>query len=517
MAEDGIADRAIKFMETLSQAKTVRVFRHQRKQQPWDCRMYVGNKPSGFRASCLRAIANGKRIIYVASSQHEAERMERAIQSKFEKAVTRIDGDTNENGQFIQFFNDPDTWITEHQPDVLILSPSAKSGISIEVSHFDEVWGYFSSLSSDVHWQLLGRYRLPVPRHIYCPKFINSSTDEAFMNPYRAKRKYHQTARAMATGFHIEELITGTEQDETLVRIEDAMMDYYSHQVAVAGAQKAIAYDYLFQRLQRAGHHVVEADMVFDKDISELWKQVQDQIWIDQAELTSALSIEPENTVDWAHASLNGVNSSRTERLRARKVLWREEFPGVLFDDFDECYEGLCMDHGAMRRGVRLQARAENLEATAIIDKERAEKLLSMDVKALHRLPKELARARLIANTGVLSLLDGTPYQDGDKRVSTIKAAALKWKSEIYYWLRLTINSTQSGIEICHKLLKKIGIGMDKSEQPGAIKLVGRPGRRGERRARIYWVDLGYSPVRQRLLKAARQKLSGVVSTVFYR
>ena len=515
MSEDGIADRAVRFIESLSQAKGVRVFRHRRTQLPWDCTMYYGNNASGFRARLLGAIASGQKILYVASSQHEAERVERAIDTRSEDIkVVRIDGDTNEAGQFIRFFNQPDEWIADHQPDVLILSPSAKSGISIEQPYFDAVWGYFPSLSSDVHWQLLGRYRCPVPRHIYCPPFIAAGADEAFMSPYRAKAKYRQTARAMASGFGIEELLSADETDERIARIETALMDYHSAQVAVAGAQKAIAYDYLLMRLQRSGHLVRESTAGFDQAVSELWKQLDKDIWMEQAKEISSLVIEEEHTVEWAYKTLNGVSSSKIERLRAQKVLWREEFPGVLFDDFDECYEGLCLNHGAMRRGVRLQARAENLQATAILDKARAEKLLGMDVKALHRLPKEFAKARLIAATGVLSLLDGKPYQNGDRRVADIKAAALKWATEISYWLRLSVDSSQTGIEIAHKLLKKLGIVIEKPDRPGAIKFVARPGQRGTKRGRFYRVDLGYSPVRQKLLDAARQKLLGVVSSV---
>ncbi|NJN30948.1 MAG: DUF3854 domain-containing protein [Synechococcales cyanobacterium RM1_1_8] len=163
LAEDGIADRAVRFAHVSSGAKSIRVFKHHRQQTPWECTMYSG-QASGYRAKFLQAVSSGQTLLYVTSSQREAKRLERAIASRDpSKQVTRIDSETNEGGAFTSFFNNPDQWIATNRPDVLILSPSAKSGISIEAPYFDAVWGYFPSLAGDTHWQMLGRYRQPVP------------------------------------------------------------------------------------------------------------------------------------------------------------------------------------------------------------------------------------------------------------------------------------------------------------------------------------------------------------------
>jgi len=60
----------------------------------------------------------------------------------------RIDSETNEQGKFKGFFETPDRWLETNQPNILILSPSAKSGVSIEGgvsvedAYFDSIWGY---------------------------------------------------------------------------------------------------------------------------------------------------------------------------------------------------------------------------------------------------------------------------------------------------------------------------------------------------------------------------------------
>ena len=69
-------------------------------------------------------------------------------------------------------------------------------------------------------------------------------------------------------------------------------------------------------------------------------------------------------------------------------------------------------------------------------------------------------------------------------------------------------------MEICHKLLRKLGLECDRKERPGAIQFVARPGRRTQQRDRIFSIDLTYSEARVQLLAAARRKVSGIVSSI---
>ena len=71
------------------------------------------------------------------------------------------------------------------------------------------------------------------------------------------------------------------------------------------------------------------------------------------------------------------MESSREARTIAHKVLWREAFPGVLFDNAEEVYQAITKDYGSMRRGVLLQAQAMNLEAVKESDRAAAEETTS--------------------------------------------------------------------------------------------------------------------------------------------
>lgn len=511
LSEAGLPDRAIKLVGDISGCDQVRVFRHKKQATPWDCNVYSG-QVSGFRAKVLGRVSQGKRILYAASSQREAKRMERAIAKRSPDVnVVRVDSETNEGGNFRGFFQNPDQWLQENQPDILILSPSAKSGVSIEGgvsavdAYFSEVWGYFPALATDTHMQQLGRYRPPVPRFLFVPPFIMASGDEALTYPRAIKRRLEANLKGLAGVFELSNLVSGDDRAEQLVTIENAVLDYLVESKSVSGAQKSISHDALVNALESAGHTVKLLESSKEKEVSDLWKQIQEEIWREEAGELASATLDHTHSTTWARKQLDSIDVSRQNRIKAYKVLWRDEFPGVAFDDAEECYRCLVEDWGAMRRGVSLQAHAEHLEVVRASDSAEAQKILSSKVRAAHRLPKRYARALLINQLSILPMLDGQSWSNADPRAIAVKKAALQWRSEIYYWLRLTIKPDQTPSEIVNKLIRKLGL---------KAEAIGRPGSRTESRDRVWTIENSEDPYRNKLLKALRSKLSSSVSTI---
>jgi hypothetical protein len=521
LSEDGLPDRAVNFAKTISGGEVVRVFTHRKQGQPWDCTVYRG-QASGYRSEFLEAVRLGNRLIYVTSSQREAKRMEQAIDRIGPaRNVVRIDSETNQSGQFTEFFEQPDRWLETHQPDVLILSPSAKSGISIEGAvssenaYFREVWGYFPALGTDTHSQLLGRYRPPVPRVIFCPDFILSSGDESLLTPQAIKRRLGLNAKAIGGVYGLADLIEPCkdEQAELMATIQTAVMRYLAVAKATIGNQKLIAHLALIDRLKGAGHNVTTAIAQKHKETITLWKSISEAIWSEEAAAIAKAKVDDRHTIEWARRALDALDVGVATRILAQKVIYRSEFPGVSFDCPEECYVALTRDYGAMARGVKLQIKAENIDGAQLDDSETIKAIFSGNIKALHRLPRAHIQALLLSKSGILELLDSTAYSNADPRCQRVKTWAVRFRKEISYWLRLTIHETQSPIEICHKLLRKIGLEREKGTRLGAIKTLGRHGRRGANKE-IFQVDLDYCPVRGRLLEAARDRLSELVTSI---
>jgi hypothetical protein len=516
LAEDGIPDRAVNFTKAFSGAQTVRVFTHLKEAEPWDCTVYQG-QASGFRGMFLQA-AGSKKLLYVSTSQQEAKRVERALLKCHPGLkVIRIDSETNQGGKFSRFFRKPDEWLKTEQPDILILSPSAKSGVSIEGevsfedAYFNQVWGYFPALATDSHMQLLGRNRPSVPRVVFCPEFIQSNSDEALLYPSAIARQLKRKSRLVAGVYQLEELLQAEgDRAEEMATIESAVHEYLCAEIAVAGAQKLMAHDALVDRLEAAGHRVKSKKLSGDPAAVELWKQVTEELWQEDAAKTAAAIVTDKHTPEWAANTLESQDSTLENRVLAHKVLLREEFPGVLFDDPKQCYEALFKDYGTMKRGVTLQFKAENLEAARAIDKSKAEEILSQPIRALHRLPKDAIRGALLARIGILALLDGSRYSNQDERVKSIKAIALRYKTEIADWLNLHVKESQSGVEITNKLIKRFGLKAVSVARPGSSR-EGAEVKQGDRHYQVIgWDD----PVRVQLLEAMRRKLSESESTI---
>jgi hypothetical protein len=59
-----------------------------------------------------------------------------------------------------QFLDAPDSYLEEHQPDVVLVSPAVQSGISIESNYFNKVFGiYTGTVTPVVFQQMLHRVR----------------------------------------------------------------------------------------------------------------------------------------------------------------------------------------------------------------------------------------------------------------------------------------------------------------------------------------------------------------------
>lgn len=117
---------------------------------------------------------NSYRPAICSSSQVYCEAIEKLLQEQGRKGI-RVDSKTVSEKHVKEFFTDPDRWIKENQPEYLIYSPSAESGLDIPTkNYFSEFFAFFFGiLDVDSMIQMLGRIRdINVPKYVWCKKFI---------------------------------------------------------------------------------------------------------------------------------------------------------------------------------------------------------------------------------------------------------------------------------------------------------------------------------------------------------
>ena len=87
----------------------------------------------------------------------------------------RVDSKTVSDSSVKDFFTNPDKWISKNNPEYLIYSPSAESGLDVPIkNYFTEHFAFFfGQLDIDSCIQMLGRIRdVNVPKYVWCKQFV---------------------------------------------------------------------------------------------------------------------------------------------------------------------------------------------------------------------------------------------------------------------------------------------------------------------------------------------------------
>ncbi|MBD2106711.1 DUF3854 domain-containing protein [Nodosilinea sp. FACHB-13] len=470
LAEAGLDADTIALVETLSGAAQTVGIRHRRTAIPWPVQLHRATPASAWRGDILARLAAGERILYVTTSQKEGRRLERAARAAGISVAHRIDSETNEGGHYRAFFKTPEVWLYQAQPQLLILSPSAKTGLSIEGNitvegaYFDSVWGYFPSLDTDTAMQLLGRYRPAVPRHVWAPAYIAPEPGEG-PSQWCANRNLEQEATLYATYGGFEQAPADSQ--------DSAIKNYLAARRQRRWAQKIQPAEVLADALRQAGHQVevITSGIEPNEAIAAQWDAIKEQLAKEDSDYHARLEINPDtHTLDWAIKIQRGVNSSREQRCTASKVRVMARFPGLDWNQSQLWYDAVFCPRqsetngrpsaGPMAPGAALWAEAEHYQALWEGDAKEAAQILTQRLKAAHLLPQAGPRAMLakLFRSDIEMLLKAGTITPGGKAEARVKATALKHSAELRRYWRLNVSADQSDTAIAGKVARKFGL-----------------------------------------------------------
>jgi Domain of unknown function (DUF3854) len=479
---------------------------HRNQEQAWPVNMYRGHQDSAFLGALIAEVEQGGTHYFATTSKTKAKQLESILTEAFpDKNILRIDSETTEGGVYDGLFRTPDTWLREHKPDVLITTTIMQSGISVdggkspEESYFSAVWGHFPSLAPRLHMQQIARVRAAVQRHIWIPETIQRTPEESSAKPWGLLSFWQQHANAQA-GFH------NLEQPSELEKFELAIQKFSAESMVQAGLEKSIAFEYLKHLLEEDGHKVKVIDCESDKTIAQEFMKARQQLESAEAEAIASILIDPEvDTVAWAIEELASTFSTVKTRRKANKILARQRFPEVLFDDVETALS-LVTGYGALAKAAELRAGAENPAAERVMERADVVELLSASTRGYQLLPKRGNRAQILADIGILDLINyGEEYSRESEVVQKIAAQAIKYSSAIWQFFSLNIHDGQDLVGICHRLLKRLGYVVDQDDKPGAILKTSRTGNAGNQ-VQHYLIVEHPSEVYQQLLMAARAR-----------
>jgi hypothetical protein len=506
LAEAGLDQATISLVQSLSGAPQVIGLRHSKESEPWDIEFTEASPLSGWRAEMLADLEHsGENLLFVTTSQAEGRRLQRAAAQKGIEAI-RIDSETNEGGKFREFFETPESWLYSVQPRLLILSPSAKTGLSIEGgisgegAYFSRVYGYFPSLDTDTHLQLLGRYRPPVPRVIWCPAYINPEPNEkpSKMGITHGLNK-EAADYARVGGF--------TQSPDTTE--ETTISQYLATRRSRRWAQKISPGGALRDALQSAGHEITEAEAGKDDNVINLWKEIKEAIAREDAELYAGLELKASDNLKWAKETLAAVDSSHLSRCRAQKVLTALRFPNLDWNCAELWYQAQFAPRdgdqgGPLAPGAALWAESEHYLDIWADDAKEAAQVLTQRLKAVHLLPKAAAKATLGAMFRPLvdKLLQAGEVVPGGAVECEIKSMALRMADQLRTYWRLSITPDQSDTAVANKVCRKFGLSLERLRRvSGGVSPSGRD-------AWLWVYSIEASPMWQALVKARQWALN---------
>ena len=125
----------------------------------------------------VRKLADDGPVFLATDAQGFAEKAEAALMADG-LSVLRIRWRYNRPPGNESFLENPDSYLAEHQPDVVIATTTAESGVSISGGYFENVALYGSHLEDRALGQLSGRVRGDVPLHLFVKRRVSSFGDD---------------------------------------------------------------------------------------------------------------------------------------------------------------------------------------------------------------------------------------------------------------------------------------------------------------------------------------------------
>ncbi|MCT7953375.1 hypothetical protein NG798_26605, partial [Ancylothrix sp. C2] len=348
-----LANPDINYLQSLDPSKQSYIYHNTFKPWSWDITFFDGlvnpveykpNSKGPFLSNLIDSIVDGKKCLVVGDTQVSLQAIEAKIKRLFPDIITtRCDSFTKaDNPEEIgDFLTNPNEYIKQVQPSVVFLSPTAESSLDITVEHFDEVWGLFCGVvSSQSAMQLLGRYRIPVPRFIFAREYTINASDNHSPFPKVVKKQLHKKNFEIIQQIALQNYLEATNKPEEEADLFDMIaalsqiIDLESrtwkdpHLEAVVNYQARDNYQKtnfracLKELLKEAGHSIISLTTPDDRSIS----MEREQILIDRAK---KISEAKDITKEAAEALMLKMESTSEERWQIEKALLRDKLPGV--------------------------------------------------------------------------------------------------------------------------------------------------------------------------------------------
>lgn len=289
----------------------------------------------GDALKAYQQITTGPRaLVVVADSQRLCEALDHTYSEQGYK-VLRIDSKTVTDSEIKRCLSAPDPYIEEYQPDLVILSPTAESGLDISIKgYFAKGFGlFFGVIDTATQMQILRRVRDCLDWCVWCTEYTLSEEWEGTRSPFA--RKLHRQLMEYLQADAIAAL-QGTDREHLTQQFLQQLQEQATSPHYQATLQFLAARNYERQNtrqclqiaLEDAGHHVQVID-VAKPDKSATTEAISEaKAAIIEAD-SKAIFSAPDISIAQAAKNKASFNASLEQRWAAEKAMLKARLPGI--------------------------------------------------------------------------------------------------------------------------------------------------------------------------------------------
>ncbi|KAI9130169.1 plasmid replication protein, CyRepA1 family [Acaryochloris sp. CCMEE 5410] len=275
-------------------------------------------------------------IVLFSDSQRQCQIAESLFQQRGYSTL-RVDSKTSPNKEVKQFLKDPDFYLEETQPRVLIYSPTAESGLNVGIQNFFyKGFGlFFGVLPISSMTQMMQRVRALKEIAVWCKRYTHTE-DEGTRSVLPRRLQQWMTDYLRADAFAA---LQGSDRESTVKEWINKLLKTYNdphlstHNILAASInyERKHTWDCLRLALQEAGHRVTIVDLPQVTSLKEEASEIRDQILTTDAQ---AIFNAKDITLSQAIHIKSRWSATLAERWSCDKAFLLHRLPGLHRTDY---------------------------------------------------------------------------------------------------------------------------------------------------------------------------------------
>jgi len=511
VADADLTDCSLDYLTAITPGHTPFIVSHDFKGDPWEVDFYTGK-----RDELLTQIdewlsnENCEPIAVTLDNQLEAESLSNYLIKKYPYlknevgGLIRIDSKVTQTDFGKDFVKRPNQNIEKYKPKALFYTPSLGVGCSIDIHHFERVFGlFYGNLEPSQCRQSLARVREAVPRTVWAKargmtpeneptSYLPEAIKQRLFSFGDTSHKLIDLAVDMAKA-EVGADATDKELFPKLIEVLQGMttpdgswnnphVDLYCNQIARRNfAMNQLAVQ-LREELKEEGHRVNDCETEGSTNAGDAVKDGKEEIKLREAHKTATA---PDVTIEDAQRIRRKVTRSDEEEHSATKAFLKRELPGVeLTTDF--VHRAVYKDKRKSLNQVKLHWWVLNADAVAYEDKKEWQSKLKQFSDGVPFLPDVRTyspKVKAIHECGVFDWIKPddfeTEYSNGSEDAQKFLNQSLKVKKLVKNALGITVTKDSEPVALANRILSRLGLGMVSAGQV----------REGNQRVRYYRFD----------------------------